>query len=605
MTTAAAGSSSAVEVDVTRGQPIYFGPARRPLFGWYHPPQGPVKRCSVLVCPPTAYEGVQAFRSMKALSELLAGAGFATLRIDYDGSGDSAGDDFDPGRLEAWISSVRRGTERLRELSGAPDVCLFGTRLGGTLAVLASADEPVSRLALWAPCLSGRRYVREREIIATRGIDGEVVPPGDVEGIVEAAGFVLTAETVDELGGVELLEDARTRASKVLLIERDDRPSDGAFAAHLSSLGADVETARLPGLAPMLVPPRGSAVPYAVFSKVLAWLSDVATLDAAPDVAGPAPAPVLETEGVRERPVFFGEDARQFGILTESGQGADPRRPGVVLVPGGAVHRVSANRMYVALARTLARRGFPVLRMDVPGIGDSRQKPGLRENEPLTPALVDGVTAAMATLGAEAGVDSFVVFGLCSGGFGALQTALSGAGGIREIVVVNPLRLYPEEVEDGEDNLVRNAAEADRYRRNLTDPAAWRRLASGKISPLRAVRLLTSKIRLRARVALAGLGSGGGAGGAGAGPNLDADLRALAARSVFLNLVFSVDDRGFEPFMLRAKRAVEDLGAKGELTLKMIPDADHTFSPLRARTEVIDYVVGQLDERYGSASDSR
>ncbi|MFZ2234790.1 MAG: hypothetical protein WBP11_01390 [Dokdonella sp.] len=60
----------------------------------------------------------------------------------------------------------------------------------------------------------------------------------------------------------------------------------------------------------------------------------------------------------------------RFGILTQAAQGL-PLRPAVVLFNVGLVHRVGPFRQQVQLARRLAALGHPVLRFDMPGIGES------------------------------------------------------------------------------------------------------------------------------------------------------------------------------------------------------------------------------------------
>ena len=74
-----------------------------------------------------------------------------------------------------------------------------------------------------------------------------------------------------------------------------------------------------------------------------------------------------------EIPFFFPSDAyRLFGILHQ------PEKPsrgtGYVLCYPFAEERLWAQRVYVDFARELARRGFPVLRFDFMGNGDSEGK---------------------------------------------------------------------------------------------------------------------------------------------------------------------------------------------------------------------------------------
>ena len=80
------------------------------------------------------------YRVWRILAERLAGVGFDVLRFDYEGTGDSAGDPEEPGRLEAWIGNIERVVEEARALAGASEVALVGLRIGATLALQAAAS---------------------------------------------------------------------------------------------------------------------------------------------------------------------------------------------------------------------------------------------------------------------------------------------------------------------------------------------------------------------------------------------------------------------------------------------------------------------------------
>ena len=99
MTATSAGlvASTAPSTDGVSGEAIYFGRGRR-LFGWLHSPSPNSSRldCAVLICAPLGYEELCAHRALRHWAIALANGGVATLRFDYDGSGNSAGSDIDP-----------------------------------------------------------------------------------------------------------------------------------------------------------------------------------------------------------------------------------------------------------------------------------------------------------------------------------------------------------------------------------------------------------------------------------------------------------------------------------------------------------------------------
>ncbi len=117
--------------------------------------------------------------------------------------------------------------------------------------------------------------------------------------------------------------------------------------------------------------------------------------------------------GVSEQVVLLGPRKTMVGVLAQpAGGGAAAGLPIIVLLNAGVIHRVGPNRMHVALARTLAREGYSVLRFDLSGLGDS--PPREDALSPFESALAD-VREALDSLEAARGPVQAVLVGLCSG----------------------------------------------------------------------------------------------------------------------------------------------------------------------------------------------
>ena len=146
------------------GVPLFFGPAGRKLFGWYLQPASgvPWRESAVLLCNPFGYEAMCTHRTYRVLARSLAARGFPVLRFDHAGTGDSEGDDLQPGRVQAWLTGIADAADALRARSGLSTLSLFGLRLGGTLALqAASTRSGVESVATWAPYRAGKDFVRE------------------------------------------------------------------------------------------------------------------------------------------------------------------------------------------------------------------------------------------------------------------------------------------------------------------------------------------------------------------------------------------------------------------------------------------------------------
>jgi len=140
----------------------YFG-VRRQLLGALHQPQRLRHRgTAVLLCNPFGEEASRSHRTYRVLATQLERAGYACLRFDYSGTGDSLGDG-EAATVDAWVDDVVTAAERLRIVSGAPRVAVVGLRFGATLAMLASArsDFRPRHLLLWDPVVEGAGYLRE------------------------------------------------------------------------------------------------------------------------------------------------------------------------------------------------------------------------------------------------------------------------------------------------------------------------------------------------------------------------------------------------------------------------------------------------------------
>ena len=121
-------------------------------------------RCrSVPVLPREDHKAHNAFQ---ILAERLVTQELAVLRFDYDGMGDYAGSNLDSGRVGAWLRSTADAIGLVRRF-GVHRVSLVGMRIGATIAAHAAAnDGDIDQLVLWDPCLSGRAFLREQQMLS-------------------------------------------------------------------------------------------------------------------------------------------------------------------------------------------------------------------------------------------------------------------------------------------------------------------------------------------------------------------------------------------------------------------------------------------------------
>ncbi|KQM19342.1 hydrolase 1, exosortase A system-associated [Novosphingobium sp. Leaf2] len=160
---------------------------------------------------------------------------------------------------------------------------------------------------------------------------------------------------------------------------------------------------------------------------------------------------------------------------------AAPARTALLLVSGGNEVRAGAWNGQALFAARIAARGYPVLRFDRRGVGDSEGA-----NRGFEDAGEDIAAACAALRQACPQVTHVVGMGNCDA---ASALMLAHGAGLDGLVLSNPWTIE-EDSEDAPAEVVR-----DHYRRRLADPAAIRRLLTGKVSPLKLARSLLSMLR--------------------------------------------------------------------------------------------------------------
>ena len=135
-------------------QPHFIGTSQRPLFAMLDGEPATAKALLV-ICPPLLHEQFLGYRMLSLMCRRLATQGWATLRFDYFGSGDSGGADSDFSLVGA-SADTRTAIAWMRERSSAR-LLLVGVR-GGAWPATACMDA-ADRLLLWQPLASGAEWL--------------------------------------------------------------------------------------------------------------------------------------------------------------------------------------------------------------------------------------------------------------------------------------------------------------------------------------------------------------------------------------------------------------------------------------------------------------
>lgn len=410
------------------------------LLAFYHPPnEGIAVRGGLLVVQPFAEEmnRCRAMVTMQALE--LAQLGYGCLVLDPFGTGDSAGD-FSEATWQGWRADLLRGVDWL-EQHGPGCQTVWGLRLGALMAAQLATELPqVQRLLLWQPVVSGKTYwtqflririaaemgqadgVKTTEDLRQRSARGECVEVSGFE-VGSALALQLDALTMPDglalkgkqLHWFEVLADADAVVPRANAKLAESLQAQGVPVTVVPVTGAPFWQVHEREVAPLLI--------EATTKLASAWPASRAN-----ERHHPPRAPASEQA---ECPIAFACIDTELSAVMHSGA-ADAAVGVVIVVAGGPQYRAGAHRQFVLLARMFAGHGYPVLRFDLRGMGDSSGSyVGYHHSRPDIRAAIDELQRLAPS------VQRVMLFGECESASGILFYAHQDSR-IHKVALANP-----------------------------------------------------------------------------------------------------------------------------------------------------------------------
>ncbi len=281
----------------------------------------------------------------------------------------------------------------------------------------------------------------------------------------------------------------------------------------------------------------------------------------------------FECEGEQLVGILHGAVA---GIGGEATAAAAKCGVGVVVVVGGPQYRVGSHRQFTLLARDVASVGYPVLRFDVRGMGDSNG--AARDFEHIAPDIGAAVDCLVRHV---PGLEKIVLWGLCDGASASLMYAPTDPR-IAGLVLLNPW--------------VRSAAGIAEtyvkhyYVKRLLSGEFWRSLLSGRSRIGVMLRELLRNLRLASKA---------GADTQRSEVFTERMRRAAERFKGEILVITSGNDLTAQEFESHCARSASWQSVFGRSTTsrQKLQDADHTFSTRRWRDTVAQWTREWLDAR--------
>lgn len=283
---------------------------------------------------------------------------------------------------------------------------------------------------------------------------------------------------------------------------------------------------------------------------------------------------------MNEIAVSFGPGKHLSGTLAlpdELGQ----RDVGFLMLNAGVIHRIGPHRFNVKLARRLASQGWPSLRFDLAGQGDSDNAP---QAQPFDRQIVADLRAAMDHLERTTGLKRFVIAGICSGAHRGLAVAQEDER-VMGLWMLDGYA-YP--------------SSRSRLQRYLLQ---WRRDPAATLRAWAAwpLRLLATRLSRPAPAA-------------DGGEPLEIDYgHSTPAPDDFAAMLDRMDRRGGRVFLMHtggmlwrysyAQQFHDVFGDRlfaARVRCDFLPDIDHTLTTLSAQRRVIDAIAGWACEVFGA-----
>ena len=302
---------------------------------------------------------------------------------------------------------------------------------------------------------------------------------------------------------------------------------------------------------------------------------------------------------MKEQVAHFGSGDGLYGILAHPSEKITRggETTAFLLLNAGILHRVGAHRLNVKLARLFAQKGFPALRFDLSGLGDS---PAVRDARGFEQQVVCDISAAIDFVQKTTGAQRVIAVGMCSGADN-IYRAVQNEARICGAVLLDPFAYSNK------------GARVENMAARLTDVDRWRRFGQKILKGDNADGKESAQAVDLGALSQADQLPGPDHGDASEDETPDAD-RGAPPRKVFGQTLQGLTTGGLKVNMIYTNYVQQQLTKRahfestfGEfnfgdnLELEVWADVDHTYTELNSQQRLFDRLSAWADEHWPAA----
>jgi pimeloyl-ACP methyl ester carboxylesterase len=252
---------SAREAHAVREIPYFFGPPGEQIFAMLHVPANGVASTGIVLCHALGEEKLWSHRVYVTFARAAAAKGYAVLRFDTRGEGDSDRE-FEATDVATRVADCRAAIDQLRErVPSLRAIFLLGHRIGGSIAWTAAAEarRDIAGVVVWDPIADGRDYLGQllRSHLATQmATRGKISRNRDElvrelqSGSVVVDGYGISAGLYAQLAQLRWAESGEPtewlRGALLIEVGRPDQSEPSPKIAALVRPGVSVRLAQEP-----------------------------------------------------------------------------------------------------------------------------------------------------------------------------------------------------------------------------------------------------------------------------------------------------------------------------------------------------------------------